>query len=153
MKIRILFGTETGESELVAEEISDELSERFSVEIEDMSDVDIATLGADDFFLVVCSTTGQGDLPATAIPFHDQLSDERPDLTGMRYGILGRGDSNYKDTYSQGSEHIDRILTELGAQRVGEYGREDAADIHADDEVVLEWANGVIEAAGIEVGV
>jgi MioC protein len=155
MKIRIIFGTESGDSELTAEDISDALSDRFDVSVENMADVDVDDLGADDLgadvlHLVVCSTYGEGDLPASAKPFHAALSAARPDLSGLRYAVLGRGDSTYHNTYSRGSEHIDEILRELGATRVGEYGRDDAGDWNAPPDLAVQWAEGVVAALAAE---
>jgi MioC protein len=144
VKINIIFGTESGESELKAEEIAEVLEGEYETSIENMSDVDIAAIDVDAFYIVVCSTYGEGDLPHSAIPFHAALSAERPDLSRLHYAILGRGDRSYPNTYSRGSEHIDELLRELGATRVGEYGRDDAGDWNAPADLAAQWARSVV---------
>jgi MioC protein len=144
VKINIIFGTESGESELKAEEIAEEFDDDFDVTIENMADVDTAALDLDAFFIVVCSTYGEGDLPHSALPFHQALSDTRPDLTGLSYSIFGRGDRAYANTYSRGSEHVDELLRELNATRVGEYGRDDAGDWNAPADLAAQWARSLV---------
>lgn len=143
MKFVILYGTESGNAETVADDLVDELSADNEVESIDMTDAEIDTLTPDAFFLVVCSTHGDGGLPASAVPFAELLDAERPDLTGIRYAMFGLGDSSY-ETYSRGSERIDERLAALGAMRVGEYGRHDASDGSLPNDTALEWARDLV---------
>lgn len=151
MKITVLYGTESGNSELIAEDLGKELSKSHdNVEVFDLQNYDPADLNPETFYLVICSTHGEGDLPNTAIDFVDKFDALKPDLSGVRYAMFGLGDSFY-DTYSQGSEHIDRRFTEQGAQRVGEYGRHDASSWDLPSDIALEWLPGAMEAAGLTV--
>lgn len=137
----ILFGTESGNSELVAEDIAEDLS---SAEVVDMSDFELSDFDAENFYIVVCSTHGDGELPSGARPFFAALESEAPDLAGIRYSVFGLGDSSY-DTYSHGSEIIDEKLTELGATRVGVYGRHDASDGSLANDPAVEWSKTLME--------
>lgn len=141
MTLKIYFGTESGNSELVAFDIG----EAHGVEAEDLTDVEVSDLEADNLYLIVCSTHGEGELPEGAVPFVEALREARPDLTGVRYAMFGLGDTTYPD-YSQGSEHIDVLLTELGAERVGEYGRHDAAGREDSSDLGLAWAEAIVGA-------
>jgi MioC protein len=136
----ILFGTESGNAEMVAEDLAAELGE--SATIADMTDFDVADFTSEDAYIVVCSTHGDGELPSGARPLFDALDEQRPDLTGIRFSIFGLGDSSY-ETYSHGSEIIDEQLRGLGAQRVGEYGRHDATDGSLPNDGALEWLRTV----------
>jgi MioC protein len=93
---------------------------------------------------VICSTHGDGGLPASAQPFAEALDEQRPDLTGLTYAMFGLGDSSY-ETYSRGSERIDERFAALGATRVGEYGRHDASDGSLPNDSALEWAREIVE--------
>lgn len=146
MKITVLYGTESGNAELIAEDLGQALSAEHEVLVADLQDYDPARLSADQLTLVVCSTHGEGELPNTAQPFGAALDALEPDLTGMRYAMFGLGDTFYEETYSQGSEILDRRFTELGAIRIGEYGRHDASSWDLGSDVALEWLPGVIEA-------
>jgi MioC protein len=141
-KTVILYGTESGNAELVAEDISEELNGGAAVVVSDMSDFDVADLSPEDFYIIICSTHGDGELPTSARPFHEALSATNPALAGLKYAIFGLGDSSY-ETYSQGSEYIDRVLTELGAERVGDYGRHDAADGSLPNDSAVAWSQSL----------
>lgn len=151
MSISVLYGTESGNSELIAEDLGSKLRESFTdVEVHDLQNFDPASIVPETFYIVVCSTHGEGDLPNTAIPFAEAFDEVLPDLTGVRYAMFGLGDSFY-ETYSQGSEHIDRRFTERGATRVGDYGRHDASSWDLPSDIALEWLPGVLEVAELTV--
>lgn len=146
MQFNVLYGTESGNSEFIALDLVDHLvREGYEAVIGNLQDTEPGDLSAEAGpYLIVCSTHGEGELPHTAIPFLAALESAAPDLTGMRYAMFGLGDSFYAETYSHGSEIIDQKLTELGAQRVGEYGRHDASSIDDGTELALAWVPGVI---------
>lgn len=146
MEIRIIFGTESGNAELTSYEIEEALSDRFETTVENMADVDIDAIDPAAFYFVVCSTYGEGELPFSAKPFCETLSAVRPDLSGLHYAVLGRGDTAYLKTYSRGGEIVDELLTELGAQRVGEIARHDASDWNIADDFASAWAGEIVEA-------
>lgn len=145
MKINIIYGTESGGGELSAEDIAAVLEEQHDVTVANMSEVDVATIDSESLYLVICSTYGEGELPFSAQPFYAGLSEHRPDLSNLRYGMFGRGDSAYLKTYSQGSDIIDALLAELGATRIGEFGRHDAGDWDVDDDLAIDWARAVVK--------
>lgn len=143
MNILILYGTESGNAETVADDFVDEFSGQVEISSLDMTDATLDDLTPETFYIVVCSTHGDGGLPASAVPFAELLDEEQPDLSGVRYAMFGLGDSSY-ETYSRGSERIDERLAALGATRVGEYGRHDAGDGSLPNEAALEWARGLL---------
>jgi len=145
-KTVILYGTESGNAELVAEDLAAEMAGDHEVSVYDMSDFDVADFDPAVFVVVVCSTHGDGELPGGAKPLFEALMSERPDLAGITYAMFGLGDSSY-ETYSQGSEIIDRAFTELGAERVGVYGRHNASDGSLPNDDALEWMRALFEFA------
>ena len=148
MKLTVLFGTETGNSEVIAEDLTEQLrATAHDVELLDLQDLDPATIRPDRFYVIVCSSHGDGGLPNSAIPFAEAFDANLPDLTGVRYAMFGLGDTFYSLTYSQGSEKIDRRLAAQGAVRVGEYGRHDASSWDIASDVALAWLPGIIAAA------
>ncbi|WP_245907416.1 flavodoxin domain-containing protein [Leucobacter massiliensis] len=148
----ILFGTESGGAELVAEELARACGDGADVEVRDLAQTSAAGLDPARLHLVVCATYGDGEVPSAAEPFHRELRDERPELTGVRYAVFGMGDRSYERTYSRGSELIDEALQACGAVRVGEYGRHDAGGSIPVSEAAREWAAGVYaELAAVPV--
>lgn len=143
MNIHVLYGTETGNAEMVADDIVDALSADVSIESFDMSKCSVADLSADVFYFIVCSTYGDGELPQSAQPFFDALNSQRPDLSGLRFAVFGLGDSFY-ETFNRGSEIITQTLTELGAEQVGERGMHDASAGQLPGDIAMPWAKAVL---------
>lgn len=154
--VTILFGTESGGAELVADELSRHLSGRCDVDVTDLADAAPDALDPARLYLVVCSTYGDGEVPTAAQPFVAALRDGHPDLRTLRYAMFGMGDRSYTKTYSRGSEMVDEALAACGAQRVGEYGRHDAGGPVVAGDAAADWADGVLatlDAVVVSAGV
>ncbi|MFD1210461.1 flavodoxin domain-containing protein [Arthrobacter sp. GCM10027362] len=127
MKVTVLFGTETGNAEMAAEDIAEVLGSVVeSADVTAMDDYDVRGLADEDLLVIVSSTYGEGELPASAQPFFDALQAERPALAGLRFGVFGLGDSSY-DTFNNASTTIAGTLTSLGATLHGAPGVHDAS--------------------------
>ncbi|KAF0966992.1 MULTISPECIES: cytochrome P450 [unclassified Gordonia (in: high G+C Gram-positive bacteria)] len=144
--VTVLFGTETGNAEMVADDIASALGE-FDIEatVVGMEDFDVADLAASGTVVLVTSTYGEGELPATTQPFFDAMKAAEPDLTGLRFGAFGLGDSTY-DTYNNAIDILVGAVTDAGATQVGATGRHDAASFQPADGPVAEWAKQFAEA-------
>ncbi|MFT3716914.1 MAG: flavodoxin domain-containing protein [Gordonia sp. (in: high G+C Gram-positive bacteria)] len=136
----ILYGTETGTAELVADAIADVLADEFDPSVYDMTDYSPEDLDPEDFLVVVCSTYGEGELPTGALPFADELDDIKPDLSGLRFSVFGMGDTVYDDTFNRGGEIMAEMLTKLGASEVGEHYRHDASSTEKPTDAGEAWA-------------
>jgi MioC protein len=151
MEIVMIVGSEMGNAEMVGDLVKDELETR-GHEVRVVSDGGLAEadLGAARTLLVVTSTTGLGDVPQNVEALYEEIVAERPDLGHVRYGLVGMGDRNYKDTYCGGPKKWIAILDELGAARVGEPLMLDATDHPAPDEDALAWLPSWLEALEAE---
>ena len=141
LKITILVGTMTGTAQLVAQEL--ELvwdGDDVAVETLLMDDLDASVFEREGVFLVCTSTYGQGDVPDNAKKLYDDLQAKRPDLSHVRYGVFGLGDRTYAETFNFGGKRFDDVLTELGAQRIGERIQHDASSGVLPEEKAEEWA-------------
>lgn len=143
--ITIAFGTESGNSELVAEELASHLGNRNDVRVVDIASISPSEIDRERLLLLICSTYGDGELPTTVRDFHEQLLSESLDLSGVEYAVFGLGDRSYHTTYSRGSEILDEALTTRGAKRVGEYGRHDAGGGDLAPELAKAWADSVVD--------
>lgn len=146
----ILVGTMTGTAELVAEEVRDALEPRgHEIEIKAMDGLDASVLEPGRAYLICTSTYGQGDVPDNAMGLYEDLEQRRPDLSGLRYGVLSLGDRTYGQTFCHGGKRFDDILCELHAERIGEVMRHDASAGTVPEEVGVAWAEewvAVLEA-------
>ncbi len=145
MIIHILYGTETGNAELVADDIFDQLNNDFDAICKDMADVDLNEIHQGEGVIVVCSTYGEGELPNSAQPFYLKLKTENPNLDGVKFATFGLGDSFY-ETFNRGSEIIADELTRLRGLEIGARGVHDASSGQVPSDVALEWLSEIIPA-------
>lgn len=148
LKITILVGTMTGTAQLVAQEL--ELSwddDDTRVETLDMNGLDSSVFAREGVFLICTSTYGQGDVPDNAKALYEDLKAKRPDLSRVRYGVFGLGDRTYAETFNFGGKRFDELLTELGAQRIGERVKHDASSGTLPEEVAAEWGEDWLRQA------
>ena len=148
MNIEILVGTMTGTANLVAQEI--ELTygdENTTITVHQMDDLEPNIFQAGNTYLICTSTYGQGDVPDNAMAFYDSLCEGRPDLSAIRFGVLGLGDMTYSDTFNYGGAKFEAILLELGAAQIGERAMLDASLGELPEDLAVEWTAQWLEQA------
>jgi MioC protein len=139
-QITILIGTMTGTAEMVADDIKPILEDAgFGVDIVDMDGLMPEVFLTPGYILVCTSTYGQGEVPDNAMDLYEGLDLDRPDLSSVKYGVIGLGDETYSDTYNEGGTRFDNILTELGATRVGERMQHNASGDDLPEEMAVDW--------------
>jgi len=149
----ILVGTQTGVAQLVAQEIELRLdSEDTHVTTLMMDDLDPGVFAGGGLFLICTSTYGQGDVPDNARQLYGALAAQRPDLSAVRYGIVGLGDNGtHGATFCFAAKKFDALLSELGARRIGEPLFNDSCTNLPEDEAA-EWVEGWVALCREELG-
>jgi len=147
MNITVLYGTETGNAEMLAEDVAAHLEGAHEVACTNLSDFAPADFDPGQFYLVICSTYGDGELPASAKPFAEAMEAEMPDLAGVHFAIFGLGDTEYEDTHNFGSQIIAEMLQARGATQIGERVLHDASGGDMADDLAMDWADSVVELA------
>lgn len=148
LQIHILVGTMTGTAQLVAQELELAWDDgETSVATLLMDKLDASVFDRSGVFLVCTSTYGQGDVPDNAKALYEDLKAKRPDLSRVRYGVFGLGDRTYAETFNFGGRKFDELLTELGAQRIGERVQHDASSGTLPEEVAAQWGEGWLALA------
>jgi MioC protein len=143
--LKILFGTESGNAELVADDLAEALTTSGNAaEVVAMEDFDIAELADLPSVVVITSTYGEGELPATTAPFVDALQAANPDLGHLRFAAFGLGDSSYA-TYNNAIDVLAKDLAALGAQQIGETGRHDAISGESFTDAVNSWSKTIAD--------
>jgi MioC protein len=141
MQLTILVGTMTGTAQLVAQEVELTLDgEGLQVRTRPMDGLDAAAFSGGGLFLICSSTYGQGDVPDNAKALYESLSAVRPELSNVRYGVIALGDRTYAETFCNGGRRFDKILSELGARRIGEIMLHDASAGTMPEEIAVRWA-------------
>ncbi|QDK97501.1 nitric oxide synthase [Acinetobacter tandoii] len=142
--IKVLFGTESGNSEMAADDISAFLEESgINSEAIPMDEYDVAELAGEGTVIVITSTYGEGELPETTVPFFNALNELKPDLSNLKFLAFGLGDSTY-DTYGNGIDIVTSRLVELGAKQIGDTGRHDAAKVDPLADVATGWVKSLL---------
>lgn len=152
MKINVLYGTETGNAEMLAEDIAAELEGDHQVSAANLSDFDPADFEQETLYLMVCSTYGDGELPASAQPFAEKLGAEKPDLSGVHFGIFGMGDSEYDETFNGGPKTLAELLIARGATQLGERIAHDASGPEMAEDLAFPWAEEIVGMAADALG-
>ncbi|KAK8042761.1 hypothetical protein PG994_013244 [Apiospora phragmitis] len=130
-KILILYGSETGNSQDVAEDI-ERLARRlhFETELEEMNAIRPKTLTEYPLVIFVISTTGQGELPKNAQQLWKRLRNKNLPptcLSRVNFTTFGLGDSSYTE-YNWAAKKLYVRLKQLGANEF--YPRGEADERH-----------------------
>ncbi|MDL4842692.1 assimilatory sulfite reductase (NADPH) flavoprotein subunit [Aquibacillus rhizosphaerae] len=139
-EVTVLYGTDTGNSQNLAEEFTQKLEqEKFKVTLSSMDDFKPKSIKSVQDLLIVTSTDGDGDPPDNALSFYEFLYSKRaPKLGGVRFSVLALGDSSY-EFYCQTGKDFDARLEELGGERI-----HPRVDCDLDfEEPAEEWFEGV----------
>lgn len=141
--LTILYGSESGNAESLADAIKQEATKRgLRPTVHDMGDIEPTALKDTSNLMVVVSTWGEGDPPDRATQFYNAfMSKSTPRLENTRFAVLALGDTSYEHFCKIGKD-FDSQLAALGAQRF--YDRVDC-DVDF-DEPAHRWIQGALEA-------
>ncbi|MEO8164612.1 MAG: flavodoxin domain-containing protein [Betaproteobacteria bacterium] len=153
LEFTILVGTQTGVAQLVAQEIELRLDgEDTRITTLPMDELDPGVFEGGGLFLICTSTYGQGDVPDNAKQLYEGLQASRPDLSNVRYGVIGLGDNGtHANTFCFAARKFDSLLSELGARRIGEPLFNDSCTNLPEDDAA-EWIEGWIPLCREELG-
>lgn len=141
--ITVLYGSETGNAQSLAEVLDARLTENgYTVTLSSMDAFKTKDLKKVEDLFIVSATHGEGDPPDNAITFHEFIhSRKAPKLSGVRYSVLSLGDESY-EFFCQTGKDFDARLKELGAESLV-----DRVDCDLDyDEPADKWMNDILHA-------
>lgn len=141
--ITILYGSETGNAQGLAEIFEERLSNIGNdVTLKSMDDFKPKDLKKVKDLFIVTATHGEGDPPDNAVELHEYIHGRKaPKLDGVRFSVLALGDQTY-EFFCQTGKDFDNRLVELGAERI--YDRVDC-DVDYDEDAE-KWMANVINA-------
>ncbi|KLJ10534.1 NADPH reductase tah18 [Blastomyces silverae] len=124
----ILYGSETGNSQDIADELG-RLAERlhFSAHVCELDAIKAESLNDYDVTIFAVSTTGQGDFPSNARIFWKSLLLKKLPptfLQGVNFALFGLGDSSYPK-FNWASRKLYKRLLQLGANELYPCGEAD----------------------------
>ncbi|MDW3785065.1 assimilatory sulfite reductase (NADPH) flavoprotein subunit [Staphylococcus saprophyticus] len=142
LDVHVLYGTETGNAEEIAETFETKLkSQNLNVHLWDMDDFPRDSLPEVEHLFIICSTQGVGEPPINALDLYDYLHcDDAPQLDQVNFAVLALGDQDFPD-FCQAGKDFDHILGQLGANRVA-----DRVDCDFDyEETAEQWITNMLE--------
>jgi sulfite reductase (NADPH) flavoprotein alpha-component len=147
--IDVLFGTQTGNAEFLADELVAGAKARgLGGRASALDAVTPEQLAEMSHVLVVTSTYGEGEMPDNAGLFWDAVQASTvPRLEGLQYAVLGLGDTSY-DEFCQAGKLLDTRFEQLGATRI--HDRVDC-DVDFEDPAAL-WTAAVLDRLAAEAG-
>ena len=138
-KVNIVYGTVYDQARSVATELQALLSEKsLDNELIDEDALPSWRPPENEILLVVCSSTGMGDLPDQLVPWYLALEDEHPDWGSLEVGLIGLGDSSY-EVFNGAIQTIETLALELGARLIKETLKLDATVHFSPHEDAKKW--------------
>ena len=119
--LTILYGSQTGNAKGVASAIQAQAKAHgLPVTLTSMADYKPKQLKKESHLLVVVSTYGEGEPPESAVDLFEQLKKGKiGKLEGLKFAVLGLGDSSY-EFFCQTGKDFDDFLSKAGAERIHE---------------------------------
>lgn len=143
-KLNILYGSQTGTAQDVAEYIWRESKKyHFTGTVQSMDQYEVKSLINEQLVVFVCSTTGQGDEPDNMTGFWKFLLRRglpKDSLCGVSYAVLGLGDSSYNQ-FNFVAKRLNRRLQQLGGTPVVPTGLCDDQHDLGPSAVYMPWIN------------
>lgn len=119
INLTILFGTETGHSQGLAERLGEKATFKgINAQVYSLYDYNYKKLKEEENVAIIVSTHGEGDPPDMAEDFHKYVTGNRaPQLESTNYSVLALGDKTYRNFCKTG-EDIDDALKNCGGYRI-----------------------------------
>ncbi|WP_373099761.1 MULTISPECIES: FMN-binding protein MioC [Pasteurellaceae] len=115
-KICIISGSTLGGAEYVAEHLNDVLQQQgFITQLIHGAYLD--EIPHREVWLIVTSTHGAGELPDNLQPLFKQIAAQDPDLSTLRFAVVGLGNSDY-DTFCYAADKVENALREKSAVQI-----------------------------------
>jgi len=144
----VIFGTESGTCEAVADMISEDAQKAGIPEviIHPADDVSLNELKNMKYVTFVTSTSGEGEFPPNAVEFWKRLSKatkEDTSLADMKFAVLGLGDSAYTK-FCEAARLVNEKFEQLGAKRFYPYTTFDDQSDKDQEEFINQWIQNML---------
>lgn len=144
-RVLVLYASQSGNCETLAGGFGEQLmTAGFEAPVLAMDEFAAEELSHEKALIIVSSTWGEGDPPDNAVDFWEALSNDGfRKLGGLKYAVLGLGDTNYLEFCGMGKK-FDERLEALGATRFAPRG-----DCDTDfEETSSAWFESTLKALG-----
>ena len=135
--ISVIVGTETGTAEFVSDDIVS-LLENHDLTAEATLEPNTDILESSKTWIVCTSTHGAGDIPNNLQQFYTWLESTKPDLSELKFMVIGLGDSNY-DRYCGAADTLFDTLKDLNAQPLTDVFKVDAMSEELPEDLIIPY--------------
>ncbi len=139
-KVLIIYGSTTGNTEMVAEQIADHLEEHAPV-TQDVADTKPEDLLGYDLLVMGSSTWDDGLLQTDFREFADEL---KVDLSGKKIAVFGLGDSSYP-AFCEAANLLEEMVESTGAELLLDSLKLDGfPDDEENEEKIKTWCTNIM---------
>lgn len=123
-KVGLFFGTQTGNTKTLAEQIQASLGGDAIVEIYDISNASKDDFAAYDCLIIGCPTWNIGEMQSDWDGFYEEELDQI-DFSGKKVAYFGPGDQiGYSDNFQDAMGILEEKIASLGGTTVGHWPTE-----------------------------
>lgn len=123
-KIGLFFGTQTGNTEIIAEAIYSELGGDSLVDLHDVANAEINDLEEYEYLIIGCPTWNIGELQSDWEGLYQDL--DQIDFTGKKIAYFGTGDQiGYSDNFQDAMGILEEKISSLGGKTFGYWSIDD----------------------------
>ena len=135
MQLDILYATQTGNAEEVAQNLSSLAKNKgFKVNINEMNYYTMDQFRKLKNVAIVTSTYGEGEVPERGIEFWKDLESSTTKISNLKYGLIALGDRSH-DIFCGAGKAISKKLDELNGKKIIEN-----LECDGDTEGTQEWS-------------
>ena len=145
-RLTILYGSQTGNARGIAESLQTRAVQTgIAARVLSTGEYRERDIAGEQLLVLVVSTQGEGEPPEDATRLYSFLGSKRaPALNGLKYAVLGLGDSSYEQ-FCKAARDFDSRLSTLGATAVL-----DRVDCDIDFEVDAQaWSDSILQAFSV----
>ena len=145
--ILIIYGTTSGNTQLVAEKVCEVLSAAgHKSDTKRVEQTDPAEMEKYDFIIWGASTYGHGVLQDYFIPFLDKLNAAKYDLKGKRGAVIGLGDPKYDAQYHiESAAILEEAFKKHGGNLIAPALRISGSPVRHLNGIIQKWAEALTE--------